>query len=238
MSLKNLFFTSETPAPTPHPVGHPGAAPVALAPAPVNPSWAAAPIPTTFTAPDPAVEASIGEKLVAALEEAKSHRPGVDFIDFRKAMDSCAAMGILDEPTRFKAAYATLMAQGISVEVLTTSMAIYLNVLEEKEAGFKAHIEEERITKVKAISDQADQLKQQATSKAEQIGKLTQEIADLNRQEYETRQQATQAGMEIDTYQATFTKVKGQFLQNIQGIGDKITYYLGTSATTPVPPAH
>jgi outer membrane murein-binding lipoprotein Lpp len=172
---------------------------------------------------DPAQEGKISDKLTQAMAE--NNLDGIDFFEFRKTLD--ALVGVIpDEPTRYKAAFGSLVAQGGKPEHITQTAEQYLKVLEVKGEGFAAYLEEQQLERVQAKVDEAEGIKRQIQAKADQIAQLTQEIGKLSEAEIAARSAAALAKGELDAYGKTFQTVKTRFAYEIQAVQAKISHYI------------
>mgnify|MGYP001618326454 CR=1 FL=1 len=195
------------------------------APAKVSvPAPQAAPAPLlTAAAPDSGQEGKISEKLTQAMAE--NNLDGVDFFEFRKTLDALEGV-IPDEPTRYKAAFGSLVAQGGKPEQITQTADHYLKVLDTKEQGFEDYLEQQRRERVQSKLDEADAIKKQIQIKADQIAKLTQEIGKLSEAEIDARSAAALAKGELEAYARSFQSVENRFVYEVQAIQAKISHYL------------
>ena len=198
-------------------------APALTAPAP-------APAPLSLPAPllsagsgDPAQEGKISEKLTQALQD--NNLDGIDFFEFRKTLDALEVV-IADEPTRYKAAFGSLVAQGGNPEQITHTADHYLQVLESKSEGFAGYLEQQNRERVQSKLDEAEGIQQQIQAKADQIARLTQDIGRLSEAEVAARSAAALAKGELEAYGKTFQAVKTRFVYEIQAIQAKISHYL------------
>ncbi len=194
------------PAATPVPAAQPTPAPLMTA----GPS-------------DPAGEAKISDRLAKAIEE--NNLDGIDFFEFRKTLDALVGV-IADEPTRYRAAFGSLVAQGAKAENLMHTADHYIEVLNQKESGFAEHINGQRAERVQAKLAEADGIQKQIQDKSAAIARLTQEIGQLTQDEVAARNTAALAKAEIDAYQATFGGVKARFVSDIRSIQERINLYV------------
>lgn len=203
----------------------PETAPSAVAAASAT-AWVPPPAPLLSAGShDSAQEGKISDKLTQAMAE--NNLDGIDFFEFRKTLDALEGV-IPDEPTRYKAAFGSLVAQGGKPEQITQTADHYLKVLESKGEGFAAYLEGQQVERVQAKLDEAEGLKRQIQAKADQIAQLTQDIGKLSEAEIAARSAAALAKGEIDAYGRTFQTVKGRFAHEIQAIQAKIAHYILT----------
>lgn len=172
---------------------------------------------------DPGQEGKISEKLTQALQD--NNLDGIDFFEFRKTLDALEGV-IPDEPTRYKAAFGSLVAQGGRPEQITQTADHYLKVLEAKGEGFAEYLEQQHRERVQSKITEAEGIKQHIQAKADQIARLTQDIGKLSEAEVAARSAATLAKAELEAYGKTFQTVKTRFVYEIQAIQAKIAQYV------------
>lgn len=180
------------------------------------------------TPEDALAESKIVEKLKAAL--ATSTTVGIDFYVFWQSLQSLQSI-IADEPTRYRAAFGTLAAQGGRIDNILATAGHYIQVLDGKETSFEGFLEERRNAEVAAKVAEADAMKVQIQEKSEQIAKLTQEIQELQNSELTTRNAATMAEAQLNANRTTFQTVKGRMVNEINSVHAKLTSYCGTQET-------
>lgn len=218
-NLASIFVKMDEEDATPSEPTSPAtpAAPAAL-PVPPAPLLSAASV-------DSAKEGKISEKLTQALQE--NNLDGIDFFEFRKTLDALEGV-IPDEPTRYKAAFGSLVAQGGRPDQITQTADRYLKVLEAKAEGFAEYLEQQTLERVQTKINEAETIKQQIQAKADQIASLTQDIGRLSEAEVAARSAATLAKAELAAYGKTFQTVKTRFVYEIQAIQAKIAQYILT----------
>jgi hypothetical protein len=172
---------------------------------------------------DAGPDSKFSERLSKALEE--NNLEGIDFFEFRRTLD--ALVGVIgDEPTRYRAAFGSLVAQGAKGEDLVQTADHYLQVLDRKELSFGEYIEGQKKERIQAKLNEADRIKAQIQEKSQQIAKLTQDIGELTRSEVEARNTASLARSEIEALQGSFASTKARFVSDIRGIQDRIRMYV------------
>ncbi len=219
--IASLFVNldEETPA-APKPEAAPAAAPTTT---PLPAAVYEPPEPLQTVGSDPGSEGKISEKLTKAMED--NNLQGIDFFEFRKTLEALVGV-IADEPTRYRAAYGSLVAQGAKPENLINTADHYLKVLDTKEASFAQHVQDQTREKVDQKLAEADRYKQQIQEKSEAIARLTQEIGKLTEQEVGARNAAALGKAELEAYKNSFLSVKARFTTDIQGIREKISLYV------------
>ena len=187
----------------------------------------AAPAPALLSAgtSDPAAEGKLLEKLNKALAE--HNLEGIDFFEFRLTLEAPNQV-IADEPTRYRAALGSLMAQGARADHIRQTADHYLQVLDAKEASYAEYLDQQQKAKVDDELARAEALKRQIQEKSEAIARLTQEIGKLTESELAARNAATLAKAEVEANRATFARIKGRIAAEIQGVRTKLVQYTET----------
>lgn len=187
------------------------------------PSPQVAPAPLLSAASgDPAAEGKLLEKLNKALAE--NNMEGIDFFEFRLTLEALQGV-VADEPTRYRAALGSLMAQGARADHIQQTADHYLKVLDAKEASYAEYLAEQHRVKVGDKLQAADSLRAQIQEKSEAIARLTQEIGKLTESELAARNAATLGKAELEASRTTFQSIKGRLAADIQGIRAKLVQY-------------
>jgi hypothetical protein len=174
---------------------------------------------------DPAAEGKLLEKLNKALAE--NNLEGIDFFEFRLTLEALNQV-IADEPTRYRAALGSLMAQGARADHIQKTADHYLQVLDAKEASYGEYLAQQQKVKVDDELVRAEAFKRQIQEKSEAIARLTQEIGKLTESELAARNAATLAKAEVEANRATFASIKGRIAAEIQGVRTKLVQYTET----------
>lgn len=151
------------------------------------------------------------EVLFGAIE--KANQEGFDYLEFRKSLQSLKGMA-MDEPTRFKSAFAMAQSMGTTVDHLRASAQYYLNVLRQEEQKFGEALKHQQAQQVEAKKNQIVALDDNIKSREAQIVALQQEMASFQQQRRDLEQQIAQAteniaGIQRD-FMASFQQVVGQ----------------------------
>lgn len=215
-SIASVFVKMDSDEPQP---GAPTSAPaVQTAPAP-------APLLSAGGA-DAAGEGKILEKLNKALAE--NNLDGIDFFEFRLTLEALTTV-IADEPTRYRAALGSLMAQGARADHILETADHYIKVLDAKEASYAQYLEEQRKARVDDKVQAAEAIQQQIREKSEAIARLTQEIGKLTETEVASRNAASLAKAELEANRNAFRGIKTRMAQEITGIRAKINQFTQNS---------
>lgn len=205
------------------PTGSTPSSPEPPTPSPVTPV-PAPPLLTAASAPaGGANDAKLAEKLNQALEE--NNLQGIDFFEFRKTLEALTTV-IADEPTRYRAAFGSLVAQGAKGEHLVATADHYLQVLEAKQTSFTQYLQDQERERVTGKLTEAEQFQKQIREKSEQIARLTQDIGKLTESELAARNEAALAKAELESYRGSFVAIKARFVADIQAIREKINQYV------------
>lgn len=181
--------------------------------------------PSSQPAPDPLAESKLTDRLSQALEE--GNLPGIDFNEFRKTLEALVTV-IADEPTRYRAAFGSLVAQGAKGDHILDTADHYLKVLDQREVSFVQYMDQQQKERVQNKLRDAEALHQQIQAKSQEIARLTAEIGTLNQQELEARNLALLAKGELEAYGATFQAIKARFAGEIRDVQDKLRRYVMT----------
>ncbi|MBD0259329.1 MAG: hypothetical protein ICV83_26720 [Cytophagales bacterium] len=219
-NLKSLFIVDE---------GAPKTEPAPPA-APAKPAGTATPPPVPAAANTPApppppmhqggtVDQRIFESLEKAMEE--NNQQGFDYFEYKNSLKTLAGI-IPDEATRYKSAYATAATMGLTVDRLLESAAFYKTVLERERDNFTRAVNQQVDLNVTAKQKEAERLHTLIAQKAEQIKRLTEEIATHQEELAKAQGVITEATTRIEAtknnFHFTLEAVVNQIQADIQNI--------------------
>jgi len=144
----------------------------------VQPSVESAPqVNTPSNNPSNASGGNVSEKfmniLLGALQ--KANQSDFDYLEYRTSLKSLQKMD-MDEPTRYKSAFAMAQTMKVDASKLISSAQYYLKVLSNEEQKFGQALVNQRDRQIGEKQNQIKNLSQSIRSKAEQIKKLSAEI--------------------------------------------------------------
>lgn len=211
MALKNLIFKQKPEA----------------APQPTIVQQQSAPIQTQYISNSSSEDFN---NFLAQLEEAldAANMPNTqDYMDLRTALKNMSEISI-DEPSKYKAAFATLQAAGCDLKELLNSFDYYENVLTTEEHKFNEAVEASASDSVGKDQKELNRLMKENSDKSAQIQQLTNEINE-NTQKINTLQVSVSNGS------AKVNQKKGDFEAALKKVQDelesdkkKVETYIGT----------
>jgi chromosome segregation ATPase len=222
-NLKSLFIVDEgapktEPAPPAAPARPTGPATPPV-PAAANPP--APPPPPTYAGGT--VDQRIFESLEKAMEE--NNQQGFDYFEYKNSLKTLAGI-IPDEATRYKSAYATAATMGLTVERLLESAAFYRTVLEKERDNFTRAVNQQVDLNVTAKQKEAERLQTLIAQKAEQIKRLTEEIAMHQEELARAQGVITEATSRIEATKGNFHFTLEAVMNQIQTDMQNIQRYL------------
>jgi chromosome segregation ATPase len=217
-NLKSLFIVDEE-APKTEPA-QPAAPTKATSPAtPPVPAVASAPVPPPPRHTGGTIDQRIFESLEKAMEE--NNQQGFDYFEYKNSLKTLAGI-IPDEATRYKSAYATAATMGLTVDRLLESAAFYRTVLEKERDNFTRAVNQQVDLNVTAKQKDAERLQTLIAQKAEQIKRLTEEIAMHQEELARAQGVITEATSRIEAtknnFHFTLEAVMNQIQADIQNI--------------------
>jgi len=187
------------------------------------------PLPTTgSTLPPPmpgapVLDQRIFDSLQKALEE--NNQQGFDFLEFKNSLQTLASI-IPDEATRYKSAYATAATMGLTVDKLVQSAKFYQSVLTRERENFDKAVLQQVDLNVTAKQKEVERLQALIQQKAEQIKKLTEEIAAHQEEMGKAQGIITEAATKIETTKNNFHFTLDTVMNQIQNDITNIERYL------------
>jgi hypothetical protein len=182
---------------------------VAAPPPSVKPTFSA-------TVGDGAVSEKFMQALFGAMET--SNIEGFDYFEYKLSLKNLASMP-MDEPTRYKSAYAMATTMGATPEKLINSALHYLDVLKNENTKFSQAAENQRSAQVGNKQSQVDNLEAVILQKAEQIKRLTEEIGqhreDVTKLKDDIAQSTIKVAQTQQDFGATYQTLVGQIEQDV-----------------------
>jgi hypothetical protein len=215
-NLKSLFIVTDEKEETKEETKEEISAPVAQ----TKPT----PVVTPQNTDSGSFEDRIAESLFAALE--KNNLEGFDYFEFKNSLKAMADMP-LDEPTRFRSAFATASTMGLTVEKLLQTADHYLKVLGNEHNNFMGTVSAQRNTNVHDKEAEAEGLNKAIQEKSEQIKQLTEEIQQHQADIQKMRENMAQAKARIEQTEANFNRTYTSVITQMTDDIDKIKKYLG-----------
>lgn len=153
------------------------------------------------------------DTLVKAMQE--QNLEGFDYLEYKQSLRSLQKME-MDDPTRYKSAYAMAQTMGAAPEKLIKSAEFYIKVLKGEEEKFEAALLHQRAQKVESKDKALNRLQEQVKKKEEQIDKLRQEIEAHRQKMEELKVARIQAAAGVET-------IKNNFIASYNAIVAQIT---------------
>lgn len=116
--------------------------------------------------------------LIHALE--KNNLPGFDYIEFKQSLATLAKMVELDEPTRYKSAFASAMALGLDRQKLLASAEHYKKILSSEKVQFDAALQKQIEQRVSAKKVEVEKLRRQIEEYQTKIKELERKIQETH----------------------------------------------------------
>lgn len=161
--------------------------------------------------------------LAAAMEAANP--VGFDYFEYRQALSNLANMP-MDEPTRYKSAYAMAQTMQVTNNNLIQSAEKYLGVLNAEKQRFEHAAENQQSAQVGTKQAEIENLDLVIKQKAEQIKKLTEEIEEHQKAQVALREEVNAAGSKVIQARADFEASYSLLVSQIQKDIDNMKRYL------------
>ncbi len=151
--------------------------------------------------------------------------PGPDYFEFKQAMNNMSGMP-LDEPTKFKVAYASLSPQGLTKEKITASLDTYIKLLQEDKINFDNEIKEKQASEIQTRDEQISSYAALNESATKEIVALTEKInannVEINRLKSEQFNTQNKLSTSSNNYNTSYSV----FLNDLNADVTKITNYI------------
>lgn len=169
------------------------------------------------TAPQPAYVQKFYDALMEAI---KAHNiEGFDYLEFKNSLKALESLP-LDEPTKFKSAFATASTMGLTQEKLLSSAQYYLSILDAEKNKFRGELEKHVNEQLHARENEVKNMEAIIAQKTTQIQTLTNEITEhqkaLNDMKIQMDDVASKIGKNRDDFLQTLTYLQGQLNGDIE----------------------
>lgn len=204
---------NKAPAPSAGSVASSAGAPK---PREVKPASAATPAPPP-SAPR-VVSGEADPALVEALRKTiqEHNLPGFDYFEFDVSLKALEPV-IPDEAIRFRSAFATAAVQGLTLDGLLKTSQVYRDLLVQERAQFEQELKAKQDTDVAKRKGEIDALGKDIVAKAEQVKKLTEEIAASQKKQQELEEKAVKSS-------AALERARARFLASLTLVDDEIAH--------------
>lgn len=165
-------------------------------------------------------DGAVNEKFMQALFGAMeaSNLDGFDYFEYKLSLKNLANMP-MDEPTRYKSAYAMATTMGATPEKLISAALHYLDILKNENTKFSQAAENQRAAQVGNKQSQVDNMEAVILQKAEQIKRLTEEIEqhrqDVTKLKDDIAQSTVKVAQTQQDFGATYQMLVGQIEQDV-----------------------
>lgn len=165
---------------------------------------------------------SIIETLFKAMSE--NNVQGFDYFEYKQSLKTL--LGMLDEPTAFKSAYATAATMDLTKQKLIDSANFYIKVLDKEKEKFTQAVDAQVAANIKGKESEIEQAKNQINEKSEMIRKLTDEISALQQKMNEIQSHIIQATQKIQATSANFEASYQKIASDIKADVEKINQHI------------
>jgi len=171
----------------------------------------------------PKVSKKFTEILFKAIED--NNQEGYDYLEFKQALQNLKALD-MDEVTRYKSAFASAQALGVTPDGLISSAQYYQEVLITEEQKFGETLKNQRFNKIETRHADIEKVQQTISHKRQEIEQLQLQIQKLEEQLKETKAEVSEAEVKFQQTQEQFDASYHNLIQQIKADVDKIKQYL------------
>jgi hypothetical protein len=217
-NLKSIFVTEDITSPdtqnaTP-PVADPLISPSDNPPAP----------PPFIATPQNQPDTQFTEVLLKALSD--NNLQGLDYFEFKQSLKVTENMTAIDEPTRFRTAFAMGQPLGLTYQKLLETADYYIKVLERENNKFLDAMRQQGDGKNRTMIDEVAAMEKAVADKTALIAQLQQEIQTMQAQIMQSKETVAAHSQKIETtknaFEASYKALRAQIDIDIQ----KIQQYL------------
>lgn len=150
--------------------------------------------------------------LLAAMD--KQNLDGFDYLEYKQSLQSLDQIS-MDEPTKYRSAFAMAQTMGANASNLVKTAQHYLQVLAEEEKKFEQALVNQRNLQITEKEQNLKSFNQSIADKTSQIQKLTEEINQIRKNMENMTGELQEAQFKLDS-------TKNDFLITYQSLVDHI----------------
>lgn len=150
---------------------------------------------------------------------------GFDYLEYKQSLASLSKMP-MDEPTRYRSAYAMAQTMGAKPEHLVQTAQHYIDVLKTEEHKFEQALAAQQQKQVGNKNQKIKDLELVVKNKAEKIKALTQEIEQHQKQMADLKTQITKASAKMETTKNDFIASYNALVSQINSDLENMKKYL------------
>lgn len=169
------------------------------------------------------IDPKIAERLKKVLTD--NNFPGPDYFEYKQQLDILNEL-IPDETTRYKAAYKSLINQGVTKEKITDSAGKYVNILLSENTKFSEAISQKSGTDIEFKTQEAKVLNTENISIQRQIDELKLKIEGNTQRIKVLGTEVQKAQTEITDAKKRFENTLNVFVNEIKTNSEKVEIYI------------
>ncbi|NOT37584.1 MAG: hypothetical protein HOP11_09440 [Saprospiraceae bacterium] len=156
----------------------------------------------------------------------KNNFPGYDYLEYKKALQSVAKLGNMEEGMMFKTVFAAAQSMNTDANMLIGTAKKYIDVLETEKVNFLQAADNYLTQTVKSKNDELAQLTQQLTSNKSKLEALQKEIAEQEVKLQSLQSESQEITNKVDSNKADFSQTFQSFVEEIKSDIQKMQQYL------------
>ena len=170
-----------------------------------------------------ASKGKVTEKFTDVLLQAMGNNniEGFDYLEYKKSLNSLKAMP-MDEPTRYKSAFAMAEAVGATPQRITETAQHYIQVLKKEEEKFREAMSKQKKLQIESKDKELKNLGKDIEAKAVQIEKLKKEIEAGRKQQAALKKEIEEATAKVEStkndFMASYHSLARQIQQDIENM--------------------
>ena len=163
------------------------------------------------------------EVLLTAVE--KNNLEGFDYLEYKEALQNLSKMS-MDEPTRYKSAFALAQTMNTTPDSLVETAQYYVDILSKEETKFKEALVKQRKKQIGGREEEIDSYEKGIVAKQQQIERLNQEITEMKKTLQARKSEISSAVQKLETTKENFFASYKSLVQQIQSDIEKMQRYL------------
>lgn len=151
----------------------------------------------------------------------KANLPGPDYYEFSQVLES-PAMSKFDEKTKISASFASLVAQGLTKDLLINSANQYIKVIQKDKEGFETALKGKLQGEVNARQSQIEGLQKEIAANTQKIQELTKAITDAQNSIQQLNGEIAESTTKIQKNEGAYITACDFFIKKIENNTEKI----------------
>jgi hypothetical protein len=156
----------------------------------------------------------------------KNNFPGYDYFEFKKALQSVAKLGNMEESMMYKTVYAAAQSMNVNSSQLISTAKKYLELMENEKSNFMQSAGAFLQQNIKTKTDEVQVLEKSLADNKLKLEQLTKEIAEQEARISAASNELNEIKVKVEVNKNDFISAYSGFVEEIQKDIQKMESYL------------